>query len=63
MSDLEDASTDDLVKELTRRRALPRCPCGRWQTYVGAYDADGYTLRCYGCLRAIARCRCAGRQP
>jgi len=23
---------------------------------MGAYDEDGYTLRCHGCLRAIARC-------
>lgn len=58
MADLEDASTEDLVKELTRRQALPRCSCGRWQTYLGSYDQDGYTLRCYGCLRAIAKCWC-----
>jgi hypothetical protein len=55
---IQDASTDDLVKELTRRNALPRCSCGRWRTYLGAYDRDGYTLRCFGCLRAIASCRC-----
>lgn len=58
MADLSAASTAELVEELTRRRALPRCPCGRWRTYVGAYDADGYTLRCRGCLKAIARCTC-----
>jgi hypothetical protein len=51
-------STDELVKELTRRGALPRCPCGKWQTYIGSYDRDGETLRCHGCLRAIARCTC-----
>ena len=59
MADRErDLTDDELVKELTRRGALPRCPCGKWQTYVGAYDTDGYTLRCHGCLRAIASCRC-----
>jgi hypothetical protein len=51
-------STDELVKELTQRGALPRCPCGKWQTYIGSYDRDGETLRCHGCLRAIARCTC-----
>jgi hypothetical protein len=35
-----------------------RCTCGKWQTYMGIYDRDGYTLRCHGCLRAIANCRC-----
>lgn len=58
MSEVEQATTDELVKELQRRQALPRCRCGRWQTYLGAYDRDGYTLRCYGCLRAIGGCRC-----
>lgn len=55
---LADASTEELVAELTRRGAMPRCRCGKWRTYVGAYDHDGYTLRCSGCLRAIARCTC-----
>lgn len=58
MSDLDGKTTDELVDELSRRGALPRCPCGRWRTYVGAYDRDGYTLRCHGCLKAIARCTC-----
>lgn len=58
MADLSNISTGDLVQELTRRNAMPRCPCKRWQTYMGAYDSDGYTLRCHGCLRAIARCTC-----
>jgi len=58
MSDLSNASTDDLARELTKRGALPRCRCGRWSTYIGIYDTDGYTLRCHGCLRAIARCTC-----
>ncbi len=55
---LADVSTADLVAELPRRRALPRCPCRRWRSYMGASDSDGYTLRCHGCLRAIARCTC-----
>lgn len=56
---LDGVSTEELVAELARRQALPRCRCRRWQTYVGTYDADGYTLRCCGCLRAIAKCRCS----
>lgn len=36
----------------------PRCPCGRWNTYLGTYDQDGYTWRCRGCLRAITKCEC-----
>jgi hypothetical protein len=54
----ENLSTDELVRELTRRNALPRCRCGKWQTYMGAWDRDGYTVRCHGCLLSIARCRC-----
>lgn len=36
------------------------CPTcrGKWKTYIGAYDADGLTLRCHGCLRAVAKCTC-----
>ncbi len=55
---LDGQTTDELVAELSRRGALPNCPCGRWTTYIGTYDADGNTLRCHGCLRAIARCWC-----
>lgn len=58
MSNVEDATTDELVKELNRRGALPRCKCGKWQTYMGVYDMDGYTIRCHGCLRAISKCTC-----
>jgi hypothetical protein len=58
MTSLESIPTDILVQELTRRSALPPCACGKWTTYVGSYDADGYTLRCRGCLRAVAKCGC-----
>lgn len=58
MSDLSRASTDDLVAELTRRGDLPRCKCGKWQTYIGAWDHRGKTLRCHGCLKAIDECTC-----
>lgn len=58
MADLTTATTEELVAELTRRGAMPRCRCQRWKTYLGAYDRDGYTLRCGGCRRAIARCTC-----
>jgi len=54
-SDMTDA---ELVNELTRRGAMPPCTCGKWQTYIGIYDSDGNTLRCHGCLRAIAKCTC-----
>lgn len=53
-----DLSTQELVDELTRRGDMPRCPCGRWRTYVGVYDSDGKTLRCHGCLKAVAKCTC-----
>lgn len=58
MSDLSATSTESLAAELARRAAMPECPCRKWSTYLGSYDADGYTLRCHGCLRAIARCTC-----
>lgn len=35
-----------------------RCRCGKWKTYLGSYDKDGYTIRCSGCLRAIWKCGC-----
>lgn len=57
-ADLDKASDQELVAEMARRQMLPSCRCGKWQTYMGAYDHDGYTLRCHGCLRAIARCTC-----
>lgn len=38
--------------------AMPRCRCGKWSTFIGSYDADGLTIRCFGCKRAIWRCRC-----
>ena len=37
---------------------MPRCRCGKWGTYLGNYDANGLTIRCSGCLRAIWECRC-----
>lgn len=58
MTNLTNVMTEELVAELDRRGNLPRCRCRRWKTYVGAYDRDGYTLRCRGCLRAIAKCTC-----
>jgi hypothetical protein len=59
MADLRHISDDDLVAEVLRRGGLGDCPtCRKWQTYMGAYDRDGWTLRCHGCVRAIARCSC-----
>lgn len=55
---LTDVPTEELVRELTQRGALPRCKCSKWGTYLGTYDRDGYTLRCAGCLKAIAKCTC-----
>lgn len=59
MSDLSQATDEELTAELSRRGSMPRCKCGKWQTYIGAYDADGKTLRCHGCLKAIAKCWCS----
>jgi len=53
-----DLTTEELVRELSRRGAMPRCRCGKWQTYIGVWDRRGNTLRCHGCLRAIDECRC-----
>lgn len=58
MVDLSSVSAEDLARELERRGATPACKCRKWQTYMGAYDVDGYTLRCHGCLRAVERCTC-----
>lgn len=58
MTGIADFSDQELVAELTKRGSLPRCRCGKWLTYLGAYDSDGYTLRCHGCLRSILWCAC-----
>lgn len=58
MNDIHEATAQELVDELSRRGDMPRCRCGKWRTYIGAYDSDGKTLRCHGCLRAIVRCTC-----
>lgn len=55
---IKTASTEELLAELSARGAMPRCKCRKWNTYMGPYDLDGYTLRCHGCLRAIAKCTC-----
>lgn len=57
-SELKKFKTRDLVDELTRRNVLPKCRCVMWGTFIGAYDSDGYTLRCTGCRRSILRCTC-----
>lgn len=58
MASLSNLTTDELVKELTSRGILPQCKCRKWQTYIGAYDEDGRTLRCHGCLKSISKCTC-----
>lgn len=64
---LDDYSSGELLDELNRRGDMPRplkanygmCgTCRKWAAYMGAYDADGHTLRCHGCLRAVGRCTC-----
>jgi hypothetical protein len=55
---LSGASTDELVAELMNRGGAPCPSCKKWQVYVGAYDRDGVTLRCHGCLRAVGSCTC-----
>lgn len=58
VTDLSHVSTEELTREIERRGALPRCRCQKWGTYFGPYDSDGYTQRCFGCLRAVAKCTC-----
>ncbi len=57
MTNLEHVSSDELLAELARRKSI-RCTCGKWAAYYGSYDADGYTLRCHGCLRDTRKCTC-----
>lgn len=57
-AELANASNEELLAELQRRHLLPHCPCGKWQTYAGPYDTDGYTWRCHGCRRALRKCTC-----
>lgn len=52
------ATNEQLIAEMKARHLLPLCTCGKWQTYAGPYDNDGYTWRCHGCLKAIRRCAC-----
>lgn len=54
----EELTDEELMAELERRGKNPRCTCQSWQTYLGAYDMDGYTWRCHGCLKVIAKCTC-----
>jgi hypothetical protein len=54
----DELTNEELLAAVKRRGLFPRCPCRRWNTYLGSYDADGYTWRCHGCLRAIGRCAC-----
>lgn len=58
MSRIDRYTDAELIAELERREVMPRCPCRKWQTYIGTYDRDGYTVRCHGCLRAITKCTC-----
>ncbi len=61
MKDVTEMTHEELQTEVLRlRKAVPeRCPtCRRWAVYTGAYDEDGYTLRCHGCLRSIGKCTC-----
>lgn len=59
MTDKFQGVTDqELQEELRRRGAMPRCICGKWQTYIGAWDEHGNTIRCHGCLKPINLCTC-----
>lgn len=57
MSKLSEFSDEALHAEVVRRNP-PRCRCGKWSAYMGIYDADGFMLRCHGCLRAVGKCTC-----
>jgi len=56
MSDASKLTDQELISELTRRHV--GCRCRKWTVYLGAWDEDGYTLRCFGCRKAIAKCTC-----
>lgn len=59
MSDASKLTDEELNAEVARRGIGIGCPtCRKWKTYVGIYDGDGRTLRCHGCLRAVAKCSC-----
>ena len=58
MTDLSHVLLAELEAELERRRGAERCRCRKWTTYMGAYDKDGYTRRCHGCLRSVGNCTC-----
>ncbi len=61
---IDGYTSEELLDELKRRDDMPKpnygvCgSCRKWAAYMGVYDADGHTLRCHGCLRAVARCTC-----
>jgi hypothetical protein len=60
----ERYSTEELIAEVARRGGFGPCPtCHKWQTYIGIWDKDGRTLRCHGCLAAVAKCRCGRGGP
>ncbi len=65
--DLRNMTVEELVaivrdqEKLIVRGSRSVCPtCRKWATYTGIYDADGNTLRCYGCLKAVGKCICSG---
>lgn len=44
---------------LKQKQSGGHCPtCRKWATYTGVWDADGLTLRCHGCLKAVSMCTC-----
>lgn len=57
-----EMSREELEQEVRRlRSSIPTsCPTcrGKWATYMGSWDKDGYTLRCHGCLKSVANCTC-----
>lgn len=55
---LATVTNEELIDEMSRRHITPRCPCGKWASYIGPYDYEGYTWRCRGCLRSIVSCHC-----
>ena len=46
-----------LESYVQKEQWCPTCR-GKWKTYIGAYDRDGTTLRCHGCLKAVGKCTC-----
>jgi hypothetical protein len=63
MSNLDQISTEDIVKELERRNVTvlrdSTCPtCHKWSVKNMVWSSHIPGLHCEGCLKPITRCTC-----